>query len=177
MVNADDSPPDPGSPHAHHEHPPGTAAFLPDGWWDLAPHRRRQVAGGVAAVVVLIVGVGLYLAGGGNDGSSGDTTSGTTAGATTTIVDAAAYVAALSPERVQTWDSIAQCESSGDWSDDTGNGFYGGLQFTLESWQTVGGTGNPADASEDEQIMRAQMLEHLQGWKAWPECATQLGLT
>lgn len=163
--------------HAHHEHPPGTASFLPDGWWGLAPHRRRQVAAGVAAVVLLVIGVGLYLVlAGGDDAVTAEATADTTGG-TTTTVDAAAYVAALSPGRVQTFDSLAQCESSGNWDDDTGNGFYGGLQFTLDSWQTVGGTGNPADASQDEQIMRADMLEQLQGWTAWPDCAAQLGLT
>ncbi len=91
--------------------------------------------------------------------------------------DAAAYVAALAPQRVATWNQLAECESSGDWSDDTGNSFYGGLQFTRDSWETVGGTGNPAEASKDEQIMRAQMLQEDQGWDAWPDCAQQLAPT
>lgn len=74
------------------------------------------------------------------------------------------------------WDEIAQCESSGDWSIDTGNGFYGGLQFTLSSWRAVGGTGYPNQASRDEQIMRAELLQAQQGWGAWPVCSAQLGL-
>lgn len=74
------------------------------------------------------------------------------------------------------WDNIAQCESGGDWSIDTGNGFYGGLQFTLSSWESVGGTGYPNQASRSEQIMRAQLLQQQQGWGAWPVCSAKLGL-
>lgn len=170
----------PPNSHDHPGHPPDTAPFLPEAWWGLAPHRRRQVALGVAAAVVLVVGFGLYTlvaGGGGSDSSTDDDVAAAGSGTTTTTIDAAAYVAALPTERVDTFNSLAQCESSGDWSDDTGNGFYGGLQFTLESWETVGGTGNPADASQNEQIARADMLEQLQGWTAWPECAAELGLT
>lgn len=74
------------------------------------------------------------------------------------------------------WDELAQCESGGDWSADTGNGFYGGLQFTLSSWQAVGGTGYPNQASESEQIALAQILQSEQGWNAWPACSLKLGL-
>lgn len=77
---------------------------------------------------------------------------------------------------VSIWDLLAQCESGGNWSADTGNRFYGGLQFTLESWQLAGGTGNPAHASREEQIMRAQILLTIQGWGAWPQCSFVLGL-
>jgi hypothetical protein len=74
------------------------------------------------------------------------------------------------------WDQLAQCESGGDWGISTGNGFYGGLQFTLSSWQAVGGTGMPNHASRDEQIARGQQLQAIQGWGAWPACASKLGL-
>lgn len=74
------------------------------------------------------------------------------------------------------WNKIAQCESGGNWSIDTGNGFYGGLQFTLSSWAAVGGSGYPNHASPAEQIARAQMLQARQGWGAWPVCAARLGL-
>jgi len=77
---------------------------------------------------------------------------------------------------VGVWNSLAQCESGGNWSIDTGNGFYGGLQFTLSSWQAVGGTGYPNQASPGEQIMRAELLQQQQGWGAWPVCSTELGL-
>ena len=74
------------------------------------------------------------------------------------------------------WDRLAECESNGDWSANTGNGFYGGLQFTLESWEAVGGEGYPHEASREEQINRAEQLQAIQGWGAWPACSDQLGL-
>jgi LysM repeat protein len=75
------------------------------------------------------------------------------------------------------WDSLAACESGGNWAINTGNGFYGGLQFTLSSWQAVGGSGYPNQASRDEQIARAQILQSRQGWGAWPACSAKLGLS
>lgn len=74
------------------------------------------------------------------------------------------------------WDRLAQCESGGNWSINTGNGFYGGLQFTLSSWRAVGGSGYPHQASKAEQIARAERLKAVQGWGAWPACSRKLGL-
>lgn len=74
------------------------------------------------------------------------------------------------------WDKLAQCEASGNWSANTGNGYYGGLQFSLSSWRTVGGTGYPHEASKSEQIARAEALKARQGWGAWPACSAKLGL-
>jgi LysM repeat protein len=74
------------------------------------------------------------------------------------------------------WDSLAACESGGNWAINTGNGFYGGLQFTLSSWRAVGGSGYPNDASREEQIARAETLRASQGWGAWPACSAKLGL-
>jgi LysM repeat protein len=74
------------------------------------------------------------------------------------------------------WDQLAMCESGGNWAINTGNGFYGGLQFTLSSWAGVGGSGYPNQASREEQIMRGQMLQARQGWGAWPACSAKLGL-
>jgi len=74
------------------------------------------------------------------------------------------------------WDRIAQCESGGDWSTDTGNGFFGGLQFTRSSWQAAGGTGMPNQASRSEQIRVAINLQRMQGWGAWPTCSRKAGL-
>ena len=73
------------------------------------------------------------------------------------------------------WDRMAKCESGGDWSINTGNGFYGGLQFTLTSWRYVQGSGYPHQASRDEQIFRADLLWLIQGWGAWPGCSRKLG--
>ncbi len=74
------------------------------------------------------------------------------------------------------WDALAQCESGGDWTLNTGNGYYGGLQFGLTSWRGVGGTGYPHQHSAAEQIARAERLQALQGWGAWPSCSRQIGL-
>ena len=69
-----------------------------------------------------------------------------------------------------TLQAIAACESGGNPATDTGNGFYGKYQFTLETWQAVGGTGNPAHASEAEQDRRATMLYESAGASPWPVC-------
>ncbi|WP_456285171.1 transglycosylase family protein [Microbacterium sp. JZ101] len=76
-----------------------------------------------------------------------------------------------------TWDALAQCESGGNWAIDTGNGYYGGLQFSMETWQANGGTGNPAAASREEQIRVAENVLATQGWGAWPTCSAQIGAT
>jgi resuscitation-promoting factor RpfA len=81
---------------------------------------------------------------------------------------------------VETWDAVAACESGGDWSINTGNGFYGGLQFTQSSWEAVGGTeyASRADlATKDQQIAAAEVLLSMQGPGAWPVCGPQAGLT
>ena len=67
-------------------------------------------------------------------------------------------------------EAIAACESGGNPSTDTGNGFYGKYQFTQETWQSVGGTGNPAAASEAEQDRRAAKLYAESGTSPWPVC-------
>ncbi|MGB4759187.1 MAG: transglycosylase family protein [Candidatus Saccharimonadales bacterium] len=80
------------------------------------------------------------------------------------------------PSNGSVWDQIAACESGGNWAINTGNGYYGGLQFSLSSWRAVGGSGLPSDASRDEQIARGEMLKVRQGWGAWPACSAKLGL-
>lgn len=69
-----------------------------------------------------------------------------------------------------TLESIAACESGGNPGTDTGNGFYGKYQFTLSTWQSVGGSGNPAAASEAEQNQRAALLYAREGASPWPVC-------
>lgn len=68
------------------------------------------------------------------------------------------------------WDAVAQCESGGNWHINTGNGYYGGLQFTLSTWHANGGSGNPATASREEQIRVAENVLASQGIGAWPVC-------
>ena len=75
------------------------------------------------------------------------------------------------------WDSLAQCESGGNWAINTGNGYYGGLQFNLGTWQSYGGTGLPSNNSRETQIAVASRLRDASGgYGAWPGCAAKLGL-
>ncbi|WP_218033378.1 transglycosylase family protein [Mycobacterium botniense] len=71
------------------------------------------------------------------------------------------------------WDAIAQCESGGNWSINTGNGYSGGLQFTPGTWSANGGTGSPANASREEQIRVAENVLRTQGIGAWPVCGSR----
>ena len=75
------------------------------------------------------------------------------------------------------WDRLAQCESGGNWHINTGNGYYGGLQFSLGTWHGYGGTGLPSQHSREEQIRIAIKLRNASGgYGAWPGCAASLGL-
>jgi resuscitation-promoting factor RpfB len=75
------------------------------------------------------------------------------------------------------WDSLAQCESGGNWAINTGNGYYGGLQFNLGTWQSYGGSGLPSNASRETQIAIATKVRNASGgYGAWPGCAAKLGL-
>ncbi|WP_406432823.1 transglycosylase family protein [Streptomyces sp. NBC_00631] len=81
---------------------------------------------------------------------------------------------------VSTWDKVAACESSGDWGINTGNGFYGGLQFTQSTWEAYGGTryAPRADlATKDQQIAVAERVLDGQGPGAWPVCSVRAGLS
>lgn len=89
--------------------------------------------------------------------------------------DAEAAASAATSSRDKIWADLAQCESGGNWSINTGNGYFGGLQFSLSSWKWVGGSGYPHQASRAEQIRRAEKLLSLQGWGAWPACSSRLG--
>lgn len=81
---------------------------------------------------------------------------------------------------VDTWDKVAACESSGNWSINTGNGYYGGLQFTQSTWEAYGGTAYAARAdlaTKDQQIAIAEKVLKGQGPGAWPTCSVKGGLT
>jgi nucleoid-associated protein YgaU len=106
---------------------------------------------GLTAAVVSIVGVALSATG--------------------------AEAAAPRSAATSTWDSLAQCESSGNWATNTGNGYAGGLQFSPSTWAAYGGTGSAANASREQQIAVAERVRAGQGWGAWPACAVKLGLT
>jgi uncharacterized protein YabE (DUF348 family) len=69
------------------------------------------------------------------------------------------------------WDKIAACESGGNWATNTGNGYYGGLQFNLGTWHAYGGTGRPDQASREAQIAVAERVAAASGgYGAWPVC-------
>ena len=95
-------------------------------------------------------------------------------------------VAVGTKERVETanfagggtvWDSLAACESGGNWAINTGNGYYGGLQFNLGTWQAYGGSGLPSENSREQQIAVAERLRAATGgYGSWPHCASSLGL-
>ncbi|GAA3911981.1 resuscitation-promoting factor protein RpfA [Streptomyces lacrimifluminis] len=76
------------------------------------------------------------------------------------------------------WDRIAQCESGGNWHINTGNGYYGGLQFSASTWRAYGGTAYAATAdgaSRSQQIAVATKVQGAQGWGAWPTCSARAG--
>jgi len=81
------------------------------------------------------------------------------------------------------WDELAQCETGGNWSANTGNGYGGGLQFahqhTWSTWNAYGGNQyapHPWEASREQQIQIATQVLNTSGWGAWPGCARKLGL-
>src|SRR5947209_15945746 len=89
-------------------------------------------------------------------------------------------VTSASAAPASTWDRLAGCESGGRWSINTGNGFYGGLQFTASTWRGFGGTAYAprADlATRAQQIAIAERVLRVQGWKAWPACTAKLHLS
>ena len=90
-----------------------------------------------------------------------------------TGVGLAAAPAEAAPTSV--WNRVAACESGGNWHINTGNGYYGGLQFSMSTWRGHGGSGNPANASKTTQIRIAEKVLKSQGWGAWPVCSVKAG--
>ena len=89
------------------------------------------------------------------------------------------------PSRVVTyagtsvWDDLARCESGGNWAINTGNGYYGGLQFSQGTWLGYGGgefAAYPHEATREEQIIVAERLRAARGYAPWPACRAKLGL-
>lgn len=77
---------------------------------------------------------------------------------------------------VENFDRLAQCESGGRWNINTGNGYYGGLQFSPATWRSIGFSGLPHQHSREVQIQAGQKLQARSGWGQWPACARKLGL-
>jgi hypothetical protein len=77
------------------------------------------------------------------------------------------------------WDAMAQCESGGNWATNTGNGYYGGLQFAAGTWRAMGGTAYAPTADQATKAQQIEIAERVlasQGWGAWPGCARKVGL-
>ncbi|MEU9818570.1 transglycosylase family protein [Pseudonocardia alni] len=77
-----------------------------------------------------------------------------------------------------TWDSLAHCESTGNWAANTGNGYYGGLQFSPSTWKAYGGgeyATSAHQATRAQQIAVAEKVLAAQGWNAWPSCSSKTG--
>ena len=77
------------------------------------------------------------------------------------------------------WDDLARCEASGNWAINTGNGYYGGLQFSVGTWNGYGGAEfaeYPHQATREEQIIVADRLRDARGYQPWPACRAKLGL-
>lgn len=78
------------------------------------------------------------------------------------------------------WDQLVQCEATGNWNINTGNGFSGGLQFTPSTWAAFGGTAYAPEAwqaTREQQIAVAEKVQASQGWGAWPACTSKMGLS
>ncbi|SDR91618.1 Uncharacterized conserved protein YabE, contains G5 and tandem DUF348 domains [Friedmanniella luteola] len=108
--------------------------------------------------------------------SSGSKSSGSSSSGSTSSGSGSSGSSAPSVASGSVWDRLAQCESGGNWSINTGNGFYGGLQFTPSTWRAYGGSGMPHQASREQQIAVAQKVQAGQGWGAWPACTSKLGI-
>jgi hypothetical protein len=104
--------------------------------------------------------------------------------ATTTTTQAPAPVSAPAPPVPSVpddsvWDRLAWCESRGNWAMNSGNGFYGGIQFMLSTWLNMGGgqyAYYPHEATREQQIEVASRLQAQYGWGQWPACSSMLGL-
>jgi len=94
------------------------------------------------------------------------------------IVVGAPLVLAAPAQAAPNWDALAQCESGGRWNISTGNGYYGGLQFSASTWAGYGGTqyaSTAAGATREQQIAIAQRVLASQGAGAWPACTAKTG--
>uniref|UniRef100_UPI003EB89A73 transglycosylase family protein n=1 Tax=Streptomyces sp. NRRL F-5630 TaxID=1463864 RepID=UPI003EB89A73 len=95
------------------------------------------------------------------------------------VLSPLAWAAPASAASVATWDKVAQCESGGNWQINTGNGYYGGLQISLATWNAHGGRSYavyPHQAAKKEQILVAEKILSGQGQGAWPTCGPRAGL-
>jgi hypothetical protein len=136
-----------------------------------APRNRlSRVAVATALALAALVGLGFVFAG----------YAAAPRQAPTAPLDPANVAPAATPANTATppgnWDKIAACESGSDWNANSGNGYYGGLQFNAATWHNYGGQGLPHQASRTEQIAVGEKVLAKQGWGAWPACSHKTGL-
>ncbi|MGH3868478.1 MAG: transglycosylase family protein [Pseudonocardiaceae bacterium] len=101
------------------------------------------------------------------------------AAATVAIPLVFAAPAQAGPAHQGLWDILARCESGGNWGANTGNGYYGGLQFSRRTWHSYGGgayAGTANHATRSQQVAIAEKVLRAQGWKAWPTCSRRAGV-
>ncbi|MBO0876716.1 MAG: transglycosylase family protein [Pseudonocardia sp.] len=113
-------------------------------------------------------------------GSSHGSSDSPGSGSSSRVSTGSALGSATSAAALTKWDKLAQCESTQNWSANTGNGYKGGLQFNDSTWRAYGGTRYAASAhqaSRLQQIAVAQKVQQAQGWNAWPSCSRKLGYT
>jgi hypothetical protein len=94
----------------------------------------------------------------------------------TAIVAGAALAPAAGAATADDFARLRACESGGNYSTNTGNGFYGAYQFDLGTWHGLGYSGRPSDASPGTQDAAARQLQSERGWSPWPACSRRLGL-
>jgi len=167
-------------------------------WW--APIPSRKTAGVTLIVGVLLVGIGGALTPqppSGTAAKSATSTGRSAPSATSTIVTTApattanpssktpaaggANTVAAAPGLSDTsvWDTLAQCESGGNWATNTGNGLYGGVQIDQGAWLSNSGGAYaplPSEATREQQIVIAEKVRAAHGYTPWSSCADNLGL-
>ena len=97
--------------------------------------------------------------------------------ATAPLVAAIPLVSASSASAAEAgpWDRLASCESGGNWHINTGNGYYGGLQFSMGTWQSYGGSGMPHEQAAWQQAQVAERVRTSSGLGSWPHCGSHYG--
>ncbi|MHB1774471.1 MAG: transglycosylase family protein [Acidimicrobiales bacterium] len=85
-------------------------------------------------------------------------------------------IAAGGPAAGGVWAALRQCESGGNYAEDSGNGYYGAYQFSLGTWESLGYGGLPSSAPPAVQDAAAQALQARSGWGQWPVCSLRIGM-
>lgn len=148
--------------------------------------RWSRIASRKTAVVVMIVGVTVLGVGcaptprpaAGTAANSATSTARSAPSSIPTTATTAPNTTAK-PADSRMWDALAECESSGDWAIDTGNGLYGGLQIDRSTWLKYGGQAYaplPSKAAREQQILIAEKMRADRGFSPWSSCARRLGL-